>query len=119
MKFEQNLKSRKIMLKAITLYARTIGSCRLKRQSLFDNFFKNTTPVDLFRFGSTFHVFSPIIIYQTVKESARAAAELARDFAPNIDCKWGEGGLDDIAQDSSIHGVAVVLAGQIQVSHTY
>ncbi|CAA7407984.1 unnamed protein product [Spirodela intermedia] len=54
-------------------------------------------------------------IWSRSEESARAAAELARDFAPDIDCKWGEGGLDDIAQDSSIHGVAVVLAGQIQV----
>lgn len=41
--------------------------------------------------------------------------ELARDFAPEVECKWGDSGLDDIIQDPSIQGVAVVLAGQTQV----
>jgi len=33
-----------------------------------------------------------------------------------VECKWGDAGLDDIMQDSSITAVAVVLAGQFQVS---
>ncbi|KAF3325918.1 Oxidoreductase family, NAD-binding Rossmann fold [Carex littledalei] len=47
--------------------------------------------------------------------SAKAAVELARDFAPEIECKWGDSGLDDIINDQSILGVAIVLAGQVQV----
>lgn len=50
-----------------------------------------------------------------VQESAEAAAELARDFAPEIECKWGDAGLEEIIEDHSIMGVAVVLAGQVQV----
>ena len=50
-----------------------------------------------------------------LQESAKAAAELARDFAPDIECKWGDAGLEEIMGDSSIMGVAVVLAGQVQV----
>lgn len=49
------------------------------------------------------------------QESAEAAAELARDFAPTIECKWGDAGLEEIMGDHSIMGVAVVLAGQVQV----
>lgn len=41
--------------------------------------------------------------------------ELACDFAPEVECKWGDSGLDDIIQDPSIQGVAVVLAGHAQV----
>lgn len=54
-------------------------------------------------------------IWSRSEESARTAAELARDFSPKVECKWGDAGLDDIIQDGSIHGVAVVLAGQTQV----
>eukprot|EP00268_Persea_americana_P036995 TRINITY_DN3656_c0_g1_i8.p1 TRINITY_DN3656_c0_g1~~TRINITY_DN3656_c0_g1_i8.p1 ORF type:complete len:357 (+),score=67.07 TRINITY_DN3656_c0_g1_i8:133-1203(+) len=54
-------------------------------------------------------------IWSRSEGSAKAAAELARDFSPEIECKWGDAGLDDIIQDNSIHGVAVVLAGQTQV----
>lgn len=50
-----------------------------------------------------------------LQESAKAAAELARDFAPEVECKWGDEGLEEIMGDSSIMGVAVVLAGQVQV----
>ncbi|XP_077215086.1 NAD(P)-binding Rossmann-fold superfamily protein [Tasmannia lanceolata] len=60
-----------------------------------------------------------IVVIKTIwsrsEESARTAMELAREFSPNIECKWGDTGLDDIIQDKSIHGVAIVLAGQIQV----
>ncbi|PAN11190.1 hypothetical protein GQ55_2G196300 [Panicum hallii var. hallii] len=54
-------------------------------------------------------------IWSRTQESAKAAAELARDFAPEIECKWGDAGLEEIIGDSSIMGVAVVLAGQVQV----
>ncbi|MQL94472.1 hypothetical protein Taro_027128 [Colocasia esculenta] len=54
-------------------------------------------------------------IWSRTEESARAAAVLTCDFSPNVDCKWGEAGLDDIIQDRSIHGVAIILAGQVQV----
>ncbi|KAL0906345.1 hypothetical protein M5K25_024832 [Dendrobium thyrsiflorum] len=54
-------------------------------------------------------------IWSRTEDSAKAAAELARDFCPNIEFKWGDAGLDDIILDDSIHGVAIVLAGQIQV----
>ncbi|WOK92942.1 hypothetical protein Cni_G01634 [Canna indica] len=54
-------------------------------------------------------------IWSRSEESAKAAVELARDFAPNIECKWGDAGLEEILQDSSITAVATVLAGQIQV----
>nr|CAB3456693.1 unnamed protein product [Digitaria exilis] len=54
-------------------------------------------------------------IWSRTQESAKAAADLARDFSPEIECKWGDAGLEEIMGDSSIMGVAVVLAGQVQV----
>lgn len=54
-------------------------------------------------------------IWSRSEESAKAAVELAHDFAPKVESKWGDAGLEDIIQDSSISGVAVVLAGQVQV----
>ncbi|KAK3129229.1 hypothetical protein QOZ80_6BG0474180 [Eleusine coracana subsp. coracana] len=54
-------------------------------------------------------------IWSRTEESAKAATELARDFAPEIECKWGDAGLEEIMADSTIMGVAVVLAGQVQV----
>lgn len=52
-----------------------------------------------------------MIIWQ---ESARGAVEIGRKIFPEVECKWGETGLDEIIQDSSIVAVAVVLAGQTQ-----
>lgn len=54
-------------------------------------------------------------IWSRSEESARHAVEVARKFFPVVEFKWGDGGLDEIVKDSSIIGVAVVLAGQIQV----
>lgn len=54
-------------------------------------------------------------IWSRSEASAQAAVELARTFFPQIECKWGNVGLDEIIEDGSITGVAVVLAGQIQV----
>lgn len=41
--------------------------------------------------------------------------EIAREHFPGVECKWGDKGFDEIVQDESILGVAVVLAGQTQV----
>ncbi|XP_021894116.1 uncharacterized protein YMR315W isoform X2 [Carica papaya] len=54
-------------------------------------------------------------IWSRSKESAEAAVEIARKHFPGVECKWGDKGLDEIIQDASIVGVAVVLAGQIMV----
>lgn len=51
-----------------------------------------------------------------MQESANNTVELARKTFPDVECKWGEDGLDEIINDSSITGVAVVLAGQFQAS---
>jgi hypothetical protein len=53
----------------------------------------------------------------SVQESARGAVEIAHKHFPGVLCKWGDNGLDEIIQDDSIPGVAVVLAGQTQVSY--
>ncbi|XP_051118707.1 uncharacterized protein LOC127242963 [Andrographis paniculata] len=54
-------------------------------------------------------------IWSRSEESARGAAEIAKKDFPDVQCKWGEEGLNEIIQDPSIIGVAVVLAGQTQV----
>ncbi|KAG5517620.1 hypothetical protein RHGRI_038126 [Rhododendron griersonianum] len=53
-------------------------------------------------------------IWSRSEESARGAVEIGRKIFPEVECKWGETGLDEIIQDSSIVAVAVVLAGQTQ-----
>ncbi|XP_010544236.1 PREDICTED: uncharacterized protein YMR315W isoform X2 [Tarenaya hassleriana] len=54
-------------------------------------------------------------IWSRTEESAKGAVEIARKHFPDVECKWGEEGLDEIIRDNSIVGVGVVLAGQIQV----
>ncbi|CAN6556034.1 unnamed protein product [Malus baccata var. baccata] len=54
-------------------------------------------------------------IWSRTEESARSAVEIARKHFPGVECKWGDKGLEEIIADSSILGVAVVLAGQAQV----
>lgn len=44
--------------------------------------------------------------------------EIAHKHFAGVECKWGDNGLDDIIQDPSIDAVAVVLAGQNQVSRS-
>lgn len=56
--------------------------------------------------------------HSDLQASAKGAVELARKYFPTVECKWGDAGLDDIIQDNSIPGVAVVLAGQAQVSYS-
>lgn len=53
-------------------------------------------------------------IHLLVQESAKNAVEIAKKLFPDVECKWGDAGLEEIIQDASIIGVAVVLAGQIQ-----
>ncbi|KAG0495766.1 hypothetical protein HPP92_000457 [Vanilla planifolia] len=50
-----------------------------------------------------------------MEDSAKAAADLARDFSLDVEYKFGDLGLDDIIKDDSIQAVAIVLAGQVQV----
>ncbi|BBH04358.1 NAD(P)-binding Rossmann-fold superfamily protein [Prunus dulcis] len=54
-------------------------------------------------------------IWSRTEESARGAVEIAQKHFPGVECKWGDKGLQEIIEDSSILGVAVVLAGQAQV----
>lgn len=54
-------------------------------------------------------------IWSRSEESARGAVEIAQKYFPGVECKWGDEGLDQIIEDKSILGVAVVLAGQAQV----
>ncbi|KFK39395.1 hypothetical protein AALP_AA3G239500 [Arabis alpina] len=54
-------------------------------------------------------------IWSRTEESARGAVEIARKHFPEVKCKWGDEGLNEIIQDSSIVGVAVVVAGHSQV----
>ncbi|KAK4441499.1 hypothetical protein Salat_0484800 [Sesamum alatum] len=54
-------------------------------------------------------------IWSRTEESARGAVDIAEKFFPNVECKWGDAGLNDIIQDASIVAVLVVLAAQFQV----
>ncbi|KAM7274293.1 hypothetical protein ACFE04_028957 [Oxalis oulophora] len=55
-------------------------------------------------------------IWSRTEESAKAAVEIAQKHGfPQVECKWGDEGLDDIINDSQIPAVAVVLAAQYQV----
>ncbi|KAL9678461.1 hypothetical protein QQ045_016305 [Rhodiola kirilowii] len=67
------------------------------------------------RLAEISHLFSLKSIWSRTQESAQAAVELARSHFPQVECKWGDSGLQDIISDCSILGVAVVLAGQAQV----
>lgn len=43
--------------------------------------------------------------------------EIARKHFPDVKCKWGDEGLNEIIQDRSIIGVAVVVAAETMVSY--
>ncbi|KAM7502621.1 hypothetical protein LguiB_001525 [Lonicera macranthoides] len=55
-------------------------------------------------------------IWSRTEESAKGAVEIAKKFFPEVESKWGDTGLNEIIQDDSIIGVAIVLAGQTQAS---
>nr|GLL32536.1 uncharacterized protein YMR315W [Ipomoea trifida] len=67
------------------------------------------------RLAEISHLFVLRAIWSRSEESARSAVELARKHFPNVECKWGDAGLEEIINDASIIGVAVVIAGQTQV----
>ncbi|XP_057550698.1 uncharacterized protein YMR315W isoform X2 [Amaranthus tricolor] len=67
------------------------------------------------RLSEISHLVSVKYIWSRSEESARSAMEVASRSFPDVDCKWGEAGFDDIIKDSSVVGVAIVLAAQIQV----
>ncbi|EFH59527.1 oxidoreductase family protein [Arabidopsis lyrata subsp. lyrata] len=54
-------------------------------------------------------------IWSRTEESAKGAVEIARKHFPEVKCKWGDDGLNEIIQDSSIVGVAVVVAAETMV----
>ncbi|KAH9741029.1 GFO IDH MocA domain-containing protein [Citrus sinensis] len=53
-------------------------------------------------------------IWSRSEESAKSAAEVARKHFADVECVWGDNGLEQIIKEDSILGVAVVLAGQAQ-----
>nr|GMD26078.1 uncharacterized oxidoreductase C26H5.09C [Ipomoea batatas] len=67
------------------------------------------------RLAEISHLFVLKAIWSRSEESARSAVELAKKHFPNVECKWGDSGLEEIINDASIIGVAVVIAGQTQV----
>ncbi|XP_024973948.1 uncharacterized protein YMR315W-like isoform X2 [Cynara cardunculus var. scolymus] len=54
-------------------------------------------------------------IWSRTEKSAREATEIARKVFPNVECKWGDDGIDEIIRDPDVVAAAVVLSGQIQV----
>ncbi|KAL1197376.1 hypothetical protein V5N11_011964 [Cardamine amara subsp. amara] len=54
-------------------------------------------------------------IWSRTEESAKGAVEIARKHFPDVKCKWEDEGLNEIIQDSSIVGVAVVVAAETMV----
>ncbi|XP_076914051.1 dehydrogenase FPY6-like [Bidens hawaiensis] len=61
------------------------------------------------------HLVSLKAIWSRTEKSAKEAVEIARKVFPNVECKYGDDGIDDIIRDSDVVAVAVVLAGQFQV----
>ncbi|EFJ28788.1 hypothetical protein SELMODRAFT_92921 [Selaginella moellendorffii] len=64
---------------------------------------------------------APILkaIWSRSKDAAENAASLVAKFFPDVVAKWGEDGLIQILEDSSIHAVAIVLPAQVQVFKLY
>ncbi|KAL0300157.1 UNVERIFIED_CONTAM: hypothetical protein Scaly_3057400 [Sesamum calycinum] len=55
-------------------------------------------------------------IWSRTEESARGAVDIAEKSFPEVECKWGDAGLNEIIEDASIVAVLVVLAAQFQAS---
>ncbi|KAJ0083833.1 hypothetical protein Patl1_29823 [Pistacia atlantica] len=64
-------------------------------------------------------IVSVKFIWSRSEESAKSAVEIARKHFGGVEAVWGDQGLDRIINDDSILGVAVVLAGQFQVSSLF
>nr|XP_043609397.1 uncharacterized protein YMR315W [Erigeron canadensis] len=54
-------------------------------------------------------------IWSRSQKSSNEAVDIAQKVFPNVECKYGDDGLDQIIRDPDIVGVIVALAGQIQV----
>ncbi|KAD5508747.1 hypothetical protein E3N88_16450 [Mikania micrantha] len=54
-------------------------------------------------------------IWSRSEKSSIEAADIARKVFPNVECKWGDDGLEEIISDPDIVGVIVALAAQSQV----
>lgn len=68
------------------------------------------------RLSEISHLFNLKSIWSRTQDSANAAVEIANKlFGGNVESKFGDNGLNDVIQDSSITAVLVVLAGQYQV----
>lgn len=68
------------------------------------------------RLSEISHLFNLKSIWSRTHDSANAAVQIANKlFGGNVESKFGDNGLNDIIQDSSITAVLVVLAGQYQV----
>ncbi|KAL7114850.1 hypothetical protein ACP275_04G147500 [Erythranthe tilingii] len=67
------------------------------------------------RLSEISQLFSLKAIWSRTEESAKGAVEIGKEFFPEVECKWGDAGLDDIIEDSSIDAVLVVRAAQFQV----
>ncbi|KAL8489798.1 hypothetical protein ACS0TY_025615 [Phlomoides rotata] len=67
------------------------------------------------RLAQISQLFTLRAIWSRTEESARGAVDIAKEFFPEVECKWGDAGIDDIIQDASINAVLVVLAAQFQV----
>ncbi|XP_024542125.1 uncharacterized protein YMR315W [Selaginella moellendorffii] len=62
---------------------------------------------------------APILkaIWSRSKDAAENAASSVAKFFPDVVAKWGEDGLIQILEDSSIHAVAIVLPAQVQLEY--
>ncbi|KAG8370895.1 hypothetical protein BUALT_Bualt13G0031000 [Buddleja alternifolia] len=66
------------------------------------------------RLAEISHLFTLKAIWSRSEESARGVVEIAKKFFPEVECKWGNEGLDEIIKDDSIIAVLVALAAQFQ-----
>ncbi|XP_024533883.1 uncharacterized protein YMR315W [Selaginella moellendorffii] len=53
-------------------------------------------------------------LWSRSQESAERSVSLIKDCVPGVQAKWGQQGLDDILNDDTILGVAIVLQPQVQ-----
>lgn len=68
------------------------------------------------KLGELSEVISLRVIWSRSEDGAKKALLSARSYAPNVEAKWGQEGLEAILQDKSIQAVAIVLPAQHQVS---
>nr|XP_024398161.1 uncharacterized protein LOC112293212 isoform X1 [Physcomitrium patens]XP_024398162.1 uncharacterized protein LOC112293212 isoform X1 [Physcomitrium patens] len=67
------------------------------------------------KLGELSEVISLRVIWSRSEDGAKKALLSARSYAPNVEAKWGQEGLEAILQDKSIQAVAIVLPAQHQL----